>query len=207
MPNPIQDKVRDAMTHGGDLDIVLDPALNGRISGFLDVYLRETGPNTVAIGLNAPGEAARILWLPWKQGELPALWPGVSGTAPANMLFFTYYLSGCKVFAIEQGPIWHIDAEVKVQEFWPRIQNEEWVEDNWAPGTSKNVAYVHRSGQPNNLWDLSAYLDGAAPSTYGRDNVGSALVGGVVGDGGRIALYMKASPWASFKYAPQRLKK
>jgi hypothetical protein len=121
-------------------------------------------------------------------------------------LFLTYYLSGCKVFAIRGEPVWHIDAQISVKEFWPRIQNEEWVEDNWAPGTTQQVAYLHRAGQNKDLWNLSAYLEGDPPSTYGSQNVGAAVVGGVVNHSQQLDLYFKASPWGSLVYTSQQRK-
>jgi hypothetical protein len=206
MPNPLQDRIRIAMTDGGDLDLVLDQALNGRAPGSQQVYLHDVGNNAIRIDLSNDGEPATILWLPWRQGTLQVLQPASIERAAAGSLFLTYYLSGCKLFAVQGGPVWHIDAQVSVAEFWPEIQGNEWVEDNWPAGTVQDVAYLHRAGQDPALWDLSAQLQGGPPATYGNGNVGQALVGGVVG-GGQLALYFKASPWAGLSYGPQQLKK
>lgn len=205
MPNPLQDRIRAAMTGGGDLNLVLDPALNDKAPGSLLVYLHDLGDG-IRVDLDQSGEAATILWLPWRQGELQALQPASIERAAANSLFLTYYLSGCKIFAIQGGPVWHIDAQVSVAEFWPQIQASEWVQDNWQAGGAQDVAYLHRAGQNAALWDLSAYLQGGAPTTYGNRNAGQALVGGVVGNG-QLDLYFKASPWADLGYSPQKSKK
>lgn len=206
MPTPLQDAIRAAMIGGGSLTITFDPALNGRAPGALDVYLHEI-PGGVRIDQISPGEAARILWLPWKQGELTTLQPFSVTAAAANTLFFTYYLSGCKVFAVGGGPVWHIDAPVTVAEFWPQIMDNEWVEDNWPVGETQQVAYLHRAGQSVNLWDLSAYLSGPAPATYGQGDLGQATVGGIVNANHKLDFYVQASPWAQLKYAAQQLRK
>jgi hypothetical protein len=205
MPNPLQDRIRAAMTGGGNLDLDLSPDLNARSQGSLQVFLHEI-PNGVRVDLSGPGEAATILWLPWRQGQL-RVWRPPSAAIQPNILFLTYYLTGCKIFAIRGGPIWHIDAPVNVNEFWPQILNDEWVEDNWPAGTQKDVAYLRRAGQNATLWDLSARLQGGAPTTYGAGNVGQALVGGVVNSSHQIDLYFKASPWHRLGYASQLLKK
>lgn len=205
MPNPLQDRIRAAMTGGGALDLTLAPALNDKSSGTLQVFLHEI-PNGVRVDLSGPGEAATILWLPWRQGQLQIMQPPSAAIA-RNTLFLTYYLSGCKVFAIGGGPIWHIDASVRVSEFWPEILNDDWVSDNWPAGTRKDVAYLHRAGQDALLWDLSARLQGGAPTTYGAGNLGQALVGGVVSGNRQIDLYFKSSPWRRLGYAGQVRKK
>lgn len=206
MPTPIQDSVRAAMTGGGDLDLNFDEVLNTRAPGLLQVYLHETDGG-VRVDLNSPGEAATILWLPWKQGELQMLQPySVAKQAPGG-LFFTYYLTGCKVFAIRGGPVWHIDAVVAVAEFWPLIAEDDWVQENWQARTPQDVAYLHRAGQAANLWDLSAFLAGGPPSTYGAGNVGEAIVGGIVNDDRELDLYFKASPWLSLPYTATKLLK
>ncbi len=205
MPTPIQDNLRYQMTHGGDLTVVFDVALNAKSPGRQQVYLHEI-EGGVRIDLDASGEPATILWLPWRQGEITELQPSSVESAAEGTLFFTYYLSGCKVFAIRGGPVWHVDAPISVAEFWPRIASDEWVEDNWSAGTAQQVAYIHRAGQAANLWDLSAYLTGAAPTTYGAGNVGQAIVGGVV-NGGQLDFYYQASPWKVLGYAAQTLKK
>lgn len=205
MANPIQDQVRAAMTGGGNLNLEFDAALNSKAPGPLQVYLHETSAG-VRVDLDGTGELATVLWLPWKQGELQTLQPYSIGKAAPNTLFFTYYLTGCKVFAIRGGPVWHVDAPIEVDEFWPQILNDEWVTDNWEPGTQQPVAYLHRAGQEAALWDLSAYLVGGPPSTYGEGNVGQALVGGVVDGNQQLDLYFKASPWAPLAYSDQLLK-
>ncbi|HEX6369258.1 MAG TPA: BLF1 family deaminating toxin [Longimicrobium sp.] len=213
MPNLIQDQVRAAMTDGGDLELEFDSALNTKGAGSLQVFLHET-TNGVRVDLDDAGEAATVLWLPWKQGELQTLQPFSIGKAAPNTLFFTYYLSGCKVFAIGGGPVWHIDAPIEAAEFWPQIVSDEWVEENWEPGSEQPVAYLHRAGQQAALWDLSPYLIGGPPSTYGAGNVGQGLVGGVVDDSKRIDLYFKtssvsplpASHWVPLECTVHRLK-
>lgn len=206
MAGPIEDRVRIAMTGGGDLELVIDVNLNQRPPGSQLVYLTET-EDSVFVNRDGPGEEATILWLPWKQGELTALQPYSIAKMPENSLFLTYYLSGCKVFGIQGGPVWHIDAPVDVGEFWPQIVASEWVEDNWQPGTAQAVAYLHRAGQTPNLWDLSAYLTGAPPTTYGAGNVGAATVGGVVNAAQEIDFYFQASPWAPLPATQQLLSK
>src|SRR2546423_12002838 len=129
MPNPLQDRIRTAMTSGGTLNLQFSADLNARAPGSLQVYLHEI-PNGVRVDLSSPGEAATIQWLPWRQGGLTVLRPP-SASVPPNTLFLTYYLSGCKVFAIRGGPVWHIDAQVGVDEFWPVILSDDWVADNW----------------------------------------------------------------------------
>jgi hypothetical protein len=206
MPNILQDRIRDAMTGGGDLELELDQALNGRGPGPQQVYLHDLG---ASIGIDLEendGEAAAILWLPWRQGSLTVLQPYSIQRAAPDTLFLTYYLSGCKIFAIQGGPVWHIDAPVDVGEFWPEIQGSEWVEDHWPAGGAQDVAYLHRAGQNALLWDLSAQLQGGAPTTYGHGNLGQALVGGVVNNG-QLDLYVKSSPWAALAYGLQKLRK
>jgi hypothetical protein len=158
----------------------------------------------VRVDLEAPGEPATILWLPWKQGELRELVPFWVEQAAPGTVFLTYYLSGCKLFSIHGGPTWHIDAQIEADLFWPRIAAEEWVEDYWPAGTSQHVAYLHRAGQPAALWDLSGFLEGAAPTTYGNGNVGQAIVGGVVNDDHKLDLYYQTSPWKPLGFASQR---
>jgi hypothetical protein len=201
MPNPLQDRIRAAMTGGGNLNLEFSVDLNARPPGSLQVYLHEI-QNGVRVDLSSPGEAATIQWLPWQQGALTVLRPP-SASVPPNTLFLTYYLSGCKVFAIRGGPVWHIDAPVAVDEFWPEILSDEWVEDNWPAGTPQDVAYLHRAGQAPALWDLSAHLQGGAPNTYGAGNVGQAIVGGVVNGNHQIDLYFMTSPWSRLGYARQ----
>jgi len=205
MPNRLQDRIRAAMTGGGNLNLQFSADLNTKAAGSLQVYLHEI-ENGVRVDLTSPGEAATIQWLPWKEGELSVMRPP-SASVPANTLFLTYYLTGCKVFAIRGGPVWHIDAPVDVGEFWPQIQNDEWVEDNWPQGTPQDVAYLHRADQAAALWDLSAHLQGGAPTTYGAGNVGQAIVGGVVNANHQIDLYFMASPWSALAYAKQVRKK
>jgi len=209
MPTPIQDEVRQAMTGGGNLDLELAVELNDKASGTLDVYLHQVSADRVRVDLDpkGDGEPAEVLWLPWKQGEMPMLRASSIESAQRDTLFFTYYLSGCKVFAIRGGPVWHIDAPVSVNEFWPRITSDEWVEDNWPTGTAQNVAYLHRAGQADALWNLSDYLVGGPPTTYGAGNIGQAIVGGVVNNNNQLDLYFKASPWASLDYTEQLRKK
>lgn len=208
MLHPIQDKVRAEMTGGGSLNLDLILELNHQSVGLLQVYLHEENQTEVSVDLNKTGELAEVLWLPWRQGELQTLLPYWIEKGELNTLFLTSYLSGCKVFAIRGGPVWHIDAPIPVTEFWPLILNSEWVEDNWEPGTEQQVAYLHRADQESTLWNLSAYLDGAPPSTYGSDNLGQAVVGGVVNASQQIDLYFKfnKSPWASLNYTSQRLR-
>jgi len=206
MPNPLQDRIRIAMTGGGDLKLDLSPALNQKYPGSLQVYLHDA-EDAVRVDLDDSGEPATILWLPWKQGELQVLQAYSIQQAAPGTLFLTYYLSGCKIFAIRGGPVWHIDAEVSVAEFWPQIAGEEWVEDNWELGTEQDVAYLHRAGQSPVLWDLSAYLAGGPPTTYGNGNIGSATVGGVVNAGHEIDFYFQASPWATLPFSGQVRKK
>ncbi|WP_426400941.1 BLF1 family deaminating toxin (plasmid) [Ralstonia sp. R-29] len=194
------------MTGGADQTVEFDAALNGRYPGLLDVYLHATQTG-FRIDLDASGEAATILWLPWKQGELTALRPDSIARAAAGTLFFTYDLSGCKLFSILGGPVFHIDALVSAEDTWQQISGDEWVEENWEPGSQQQVTYVHRGGQDAGLWDLSAYLvSDSPPSTYGNGNVGSAIVGGVVNANQQLDLYMRASPWASLTYASQTYK-
>ncbi|HVI45116.1 MAG TPA: BLF1 family deaminating toxin [Chitinophaga sp.] len=206
----ILDNLRNAMETGGNLGVTFTQELNTKAPGMIQVYLHQVDANTVRIDLQPQGgEEASILWLPWRQGELPVLQPFSIDTVPVGTLFFTYELTGCKVFAIQGGPAWHIDSEVRVDEFWPRIMSEEWVEDHWPVNTTQNVAYIHRAGQAAGLWDLSAHLNGAAPQTYGHNNVGNAVVGGIVrqsSNSKQLELYYKASPWAKFSYAAQKLK-
>ncbi|CAJ0808492.1 hypothetical protein LMG19083_04715 [Ralstonia psammae] len=201
----IQDDLRAAMTDGADRTLEFDAVLNARYPGKLDVYLHATETG-FRIDLDSSGEPATILWLPWKQGELTTLRPESIGNADVGTLFFTYDLSGCKLFAILGGPVFHIDAPVTADEMWQQISSDEWVEEHWESG-SQQVAYVHRDGQDAGLWDLSAYLvsDGP-PSTYGNGNVGSAIVGGVVNADHQLDLYMRSSPWASLKYSGQTRK-
>jgi hypothetical protein len=201
---PLADDIRAAMTGGGNLTIEFDPVLNTRASGSQQVYLHAI-PGGVRIDLTAPGDQATILWLPWRQGELTELQPYSIQNAADDTLFFTYYLSGCKVFAIQGGPVWHIDAEVTVAEFWPQILDDDWVAENWDPGTAQMVAYIRRAGQNALLWDLSAYLQGNGPTTYGANNIGQAIVGGIV-TGGMLDFYYQSSPWASLPYSAQVLK-
>lgn len=200
--------IKNAMINGEDLELSFDQALNDKAGGGLDVYLHEERPNRIRVDLTAEGgEKARILWLPWKQGGLPSL-SAHSVTSPRNegKLFLTYVLSGCKVFGIAGGPIWHIDATISANVFWEQIQDVEWIQDNWQIGESQDVAYIHREGQREEYWNLSNYLEGDEPITYGRGNVGSAIVGGIVNHG-KIDLYLKASPWKTFKYTNQKRKK
>ena len=211
MSTPIQDKIRTAMTSGGNLFIEFDSALNGKPPGSLNVYLQEIQSGAgVKINLNSPGELANIIWLPWKQGQLTALRP--SSIKGQNTLFFTYNLTGCKVFAIQDGPIWHIDAPIEVKEFWPQIANDEWVEDYWEVSTEKQVAYLRRGGQDSKYWDLSEYLQGVGPTTYSSNNIGEAVVGGVVNASEQLDLYFKVTPqsssesssWTPLKYNSQK---
>ncbi len=208
---PIQDNIRHAMETGGNLSVRFSPELNTKAPGMTQVYLHQVDANNVLIDLQAKGgEPANILWLFWRQGECPMIQPFSIERAPVGTLFFTYELTGCKVFAIQGGPVWHIDSQVTVAEFWPQIMGSEWVEDNWHVGDVQNVAYLHRAGQAANLWDLSGHIAGAAPVTYGQGNVGNAVVGGIVRQGEhskQLELYYKASPWARFNYAAQKLKK
>jgi hypothetical protein len=205
MPTPIQDKLRTAMTTGGTLTVDFSSDLNAKAAGRLDVFLHDLG-TSIRIDLVNTGEPANILWLPWKQGNLTELQPSSITGAAVNSLFFTYYLSGCKVFGVRGGPVWHIDAPVTVAEFWPRIASDEWVEDYWPVGDTEDVAYIHRAGQQTNLWDLSTHLSGAAPTTYGSGNVGQAIVGGVVNASKQIDFYFQASPWARLPYGKQTRK-
>ncbi|NET05138.1 MAG: BLF1 family deaminating toxin [Symploca sp. SIO2B6] len=218
MPNStIQDQIRTAMTTGGKLQLNFDQILNTKPSGKLDVYLHKiNSSDTVEVDLNpSGGEAAQVLWLPYKQGELTTLQPFSIGNVPSNTLFMTYDLSGCKVFAVNKttgdeacGPVWHIDAEITTKEFWPQITSDEWVEDWWQPGTQQQVAYLHRFGQSSNLWDLSPYLEGPPPTTYGDEKVLSAVVGGVVNNSKKIDLYFQEpkSSWTSLNYTSQKRK-
>lgn len=200
----LADDIRAAMTGGGDLTIEFDPALNAVGPGSQVVYLHAIDGG-VRIDLTAPGEQETILWLPWRQGQITELQPYTIGRAADDTLFFTYYLSGCKVFAIQGGPVWHIDAPIDVGEFWPVILDDDWVAENWQPGEAQNVAYIVRAGQNPLLWDLQAYLQGNGPTAYGADNVGQAIVGGIV-TGGVLNFYYQSSPWASLPYSPQVLK-
>jgi hypothetical protein len=202
---PLQDDIRNAMTQGGDLVVTFDQALNALYPGSRQVYLVATDDGGVRINANGPGEQATILWLPYRQGEITELLASVIAAAADDTLFFTYYLSGCKVFAIQGGPVWHSDAEIDAATFWDRVQSDEWVEDNWPAGDPQQVAYIRRAGQSANLWDLSPYLVGAPPSTYGDGNVGQATVGGVV-TGGQLAFYYQTSPWQVLPYATQTMK-
>jgi uncharacterized Zn-binding protein involved in type VI secretion len=200
---------KEGMTKGTRFELEIDSSLKEKASGLLNVSLHkiETG---VRICSTVTGELVDALWLPWKQGNLATLQPFVHKSHnKSGMPFLTSYLSGCKVFAIRGGPIWHIDAMVSVQEFWPKILNSDWVEDHWEDGGTQEVAYLHRAGQDRDLWDLSAYLDGAEPSTYGEGNLGAGLVGGIVDNDQRIDLYLKvtlnsrSSEWAPLRYATQ----
>ncbi len=206
------DDIRNAMTSGGNLYLQLGPELKGKSPALIDVFLRRINNETIevnSVDFNPPGESAKLLWLPWKQGELTQLQRFSIERADPETLFLTFYLTGCKVFAIKDGPVWHIDAPVSVTEFWPRIEKDEWVEDNWAKGTEKSVAYLHRAGQGQDLWDLSQYLTGNPPNTYSCGDVGEALVGGIVKDENNskyIDLYFSTtpSPWESMGYNNQR---
>jgi hypothetical protein len=203
---PLEDDIRDAMIQGQAYVIEFDQALNARAAGNLPVYLHAI-PGGARIDLTAAGgEPATILWLPWRQGMVTEIQAATIAAAPNNRLFFTYYLSGCKVFAIQGGPVWHIDAPVSVAEFWPEILDDLWVEQNWEPGTAQQVAYIHRAGQNADLWDLSAYLAGGAPTTYGNGNVGQAIVGGVMNNA-QLDYYYQSSPWQVLPYATQTMKK
>ncbi|AGK47949.1 MULTISPECIES: eIF4A-inactivating lethal factor BLF1 [Burkholderia] len=210
MPNSLETQIRQAMKTGGTLTIEFDQALNQKSPGTLNVFLHSTkGGVRIDLDSGNQGEPAKILWLPWKQGELQTLQPGSISTT--GMLFFTYYLTGCKVFAASGGPVWHIDAPVEVEQFWPRMSSDEWMED-WEIGTDQAIAYLHRAGQRDNLWNLSKYLEGPAPSTYGRDNLGEAVVGGIVSGPRQMDLYQYAttssgsSPWSRLAYTNQRRK-
>lgn len=200
-----------AMTGGGTLNVQFDPRLNGKAPGRLEVFLSAGDlPDSVKVGVEGPGESANILWLPWKQGELQTLQPDSVERVPPGTLFLTYVLSGCKLFAIRGGPVWHIDAPVEVGEFWPRILDDDWVKDFWSVGTAQDVAYLHRAGQQPELWDLTGLLQGGAETTYGADNLGDARVGGIVVEGQQgkyLDLYVRTSPWASLSYAEGRRKK
>ncbi|HTQ15667.1 MAG TPA: BLF1 family deaminating toxin [Rhizomicrobium sp.] len=202
---PLEQDIRDAMTGGLALTIEFADGMNDLGTGNRQVYLTAI-PGGVRISPNAPGEQVTILWLPWRQGEMYQLRAETIEAAPNGRLFFTYYMTGCKLFAIRGGPVWHIDAQIPVAQFWPRICDEEWVKDNWQAGTAMPVAYLHRAGQGPALWDLSAFLEGDPPTTYGAANVGQAIVGGIVTDG-VIDYYYQSSPWAPLKYAfEKRLK-
>lgn len=197
------------MRNGGELRLSLDPDLNLQSPGKLRVYLHEVNENEIRVDLD-PGnnaEPADIVWLPWRQGEMPMVQPYSISSSPPETIFLTYELTGCKIFGIQGGPVWHIDAEVSVDEFWPIIQQEEWVQENWPAGETQNLAYLHRAGQPPELWDLSAHLAGAAPTTYGSGgNLGNAFVGGIVNDEGQLDFYFQASPWKTLPYAEQVMK-
>ncbi|ABA50512.1 hypothetical protein BURPS1710b_2316 [Burkholderia pseudomallei 1710b] len=210
MPNSLEAQIRQAMKTGSTLTIEFDQALNQKSPGTLNVFLHPAnGGVRIDLDSGNQGEPAKILWLPWKQGELQTLQPGSISTV--DMLFFTYYLSGCKVFAGDGGPIWHIDAPVEANQFWRRMSSDEWMED-WEVGTDRQVAYLHRAGQSDSLWNLSAYLEGAAPSTYGRDNLGQAVVGGIVTGRQQMSLYQYAttssgsSAWSPLTYTLQQRK-
>lgn len=210
MPNSLEAQIRQAMKTGSTLTIEFDQALNQKSPGTLNVFLHPAnGGVRIDLDPGNQGEPAKILWLPWKQGELQTLQPGSISTV--DMLFFTYYLSGCKVFAGDGGPVWHIDAPVEANQFWRRMSSDEWMED-WEVGTDRQVAYLHRAGQSDSLWNLSAYLEGAAPSTYGRDNLGQAVVGGIVTGRQQMSLYQYAttssgsSAWSPLTYTLQQRK-
>jgi len=200
----LADDIRAAMTQGGNLSIEFDQALNAMYQGSRQVYLVPINGG-VRINANGPGEQATILWLPWRQGEITELQPSVIESAADGTLFFTYYLNGCKAFAIQGGPVWHSDAGITAAMFWQRVASDEWVEDNWRVGSARQVAYIHRAGQPANLWDLSAYLMGAPPTTYGYGNMGQATVGGIV-NSGQLGFYYQALPWQVLPYAAQTMK-
>lgn len=205
MPTPLQDRIRDAMAGGGELGLDLDQALNTKGPGTQEVYLHDQGASIrVDLDNGNDAEAATILWIPWRQGSVTVLQPYSTWKAAPGTLFLTYYLSGCKIFAIRGGPVWHIDAQVIVAEFWPEIMSNEWVEENWSAGETQEVAYLHRAGQNASLWDLSAHLQGGAPTTYGNGNLGQALVGGIVNNG-QLDLYFKSSPWSKLAYETQKL--
>jgi hypothetical protein len=203
------DDIRNAMTSGGNLYLLLGRELMDKSPALIDVFLRRIDNDTIevnSVDFNPPGESATLLWLPWKQGDLTLLQRYSIEKAEPETLFLTHYLSGCKVFAIKDGPVWHIDAPVSVTEFWPRIENDEWVLENWQTGTEKLVAYLHLAGQPNDSWDLSQYLPGNQPNTYGCGNIGEALLGGIVKDSNNskyIDLYFRTTPWESMRYNNQ----
>ncbi|AOI42305.1 eIF4A-inactivating lethal factor BLF1 [Burkholderia oklahomensis] len=208
MSNSLETQIRQAMKTGSAFTVEFDQSLNQKSPGTLSVFLHSmNGGVRIDLDSGNHGESAKILWLPWKQGELQTLQPGSISTK--DMLFFTYYLSGCKVFAGSGGPIWHIDAPVDVTQFWRRMTSDEWMED-WDTGTDRAVAYLHRAGQSENLWNLSEYLEGPAPSTYGSGNLGQAVVGGIVSGPKQVDLYRYAttssgsSPWSPLAYANQR---
>lgn len=204
----LQEKIRTAMRTGGDLKLSFDPSLNTKSPGAQNVYLHAISENEIKINLTASGgEASDILWLPWRQGELPSIQEFSISAAKPETLFLTYELSGCKLFGIKGGPFWHIDAQVSVSEFWPGILSSEWVEDYWPAGSTQDVAYLHRLGQSASLWDLSQKITGNPPTTYGSGNVGNAFVGGIVNTHNEIDLYYQASPWSPLKYTQQTMKK
>ncbi|GAA5240172.1 hypothetical protein BMMON2_29940 [Burkholderia mallei] len=102
MPNSLEAQIRQAMKTGSTLTIEFDQALNQKSPGTLNVFLHPAnGGVRIDLDSGNQGEPAKILWLPWKQGELQTLQPGSISTV--DMLFFTYYLSGCKVFAGDGG--------------------------------------------------------------------------------------------------------
>ncbi|AOJ09878.1 eIF4A-inactivating lethal factor BLF1 [Burkholderia mayonis] len=211
MPNSLETQIRQAMKTGSAFTVEFDQSLNQKSPGTLSVFLHSmNGGVRIDLDSGNHGESAKILWLPWKQGELQTLQPGSISTP--DTLFFTYYLSGCKVFAGRSGPIWHIDAPVDAAQFWRRMTSDEWMED-WVTGTDRAVAYLHRAGQRENLWKLSEYLEGPAPSTYGSGDLGQAVVGGIVSGPQQVDLYRYAttssgsSPWSPLTYGDQRRKK
>lgn len=201
---PLIDMIRNAMINGTPLNLDLDLELNQILPGLRPVYLHPLS-NGVRVDLEAPGEQAPILWLPWTQGELRSLMPYWVAQAPPGTVFLTYYLTGCKLFAIYGGPTFHIDSEMTVAEFWPQIVGTEWVDANWPVGRSQNVAYLYRAGQPGRFWNLASQLQGPPPTTYGNgDNTGMALVGGVLNSSRQIDLYYQTSPWMPLAFSAQQ---
>ena len=204
----LADQIRQAMKQGGNFNVEMAEAIKGIVSGKLTVYLHKNDNGALINKEEKDGEKCDILWLPWKQGNLPCLGTYPIESVPENTLFFTYYLSGCKIFGIKGGPIWHIDAPILVSESIKVIKEDEWVEDNWEISKSQQVAYLHRLGQQSKDWDLSDYLKGDAPTTYGKDNVGQCIVGGIVNAEKQIHLYYyDGKVWKPFDYTTQTLLK
>lgn len=212
--------IKTAMINSGTLNLLISNELNGA-TGLQTVYLHKIeGQDMIRVDLTAEGgEQAKILYLPWVSQKNCILSERHVSDAPADTLFLTYELSGCKVFGIEGGPIWHIDGGLSVPEFSKSIFECEWCLEHWfgateaidpAEGEShyQNVAYIHRSGEPENEWDLTAFISGAAPVTYGAegDQIGSAVVGGIRGEAASLTLYCRRDTgWSPFVYSAQEL--
>lgn len=214
----IANKIRDGMTKGSDLKVTFGEGMKAKGTGKTVVYLHENKDDGILIDdVKDGGEECEILWLPWKQGEAYVINEYSIGAAKADQLFFTFKLTGCRVFGIEGGggeeqnegaPIWHIDAGIDAKEFMEKIfVSNDWVIDNWNVGSDQNLAYLRRAGQNPENWDLSAYFKGDPPSTYGKDNVGECTIGGICNGKGKITLYKQESvanaKWESLNYTKQ----